>query len=128
MTLLERYKKGLPICVSNYQVCNGCESILTLKPNICPVCASYNFITDLTRVKEAIVTTCERKISGEPDKVPDYEDYPEEDIDDLEYSPTTISKTINTVLGEMPESKIFEFFQEGLDQIWKELEEEGLIE
>jgi len=34
-----------------FKVCDGCESIVSFKTNICPVCSSYRFIDESKTVK-----------------------------------------------------------------------------
>jgi rRNA maturation endonuclease Nob1 len=34
----------------HYKVCDGCDSIVTVKTHICPVCAAYRFDTNKKKV------------------------------------------------------------------------------
>ena len=35
-----------------FKICDSCDAIVTYKTHICPVCSSYNFITDEKALKQ----------------------------------------------------------------------------
>ena len=53
----ERWAKAIAITLNpqNYKICEGCDSIVSAKANLCPNCHAYNFDSDELRVVDQAI-------------------------------------------------------------------------